>query len=266
MKKFLALFATAALLASATFAAEDPAKIVDKSVNVTPPEFSISNISFQFYDKNGKLERDLVVDQFGRNRADLIETVFSFIADADIKNTRLLQAEKKGKQDDKWIFLPSVGTARRVASAERQKSFVGSEFAYDDMSLRHADLDTHVMVNENVTKKVGASTYTCWQIESTPIKKADSGYSKRVQCIDKKTYLPVYVEYYDKKGALLKICGVEEIKMVQSVDGKSFPIRWKVRMDNKQNGRSTLVTLKKQVLNKPVPEKTFTQGWLVTGK
>ena len=54
--------------------------------------------------------------------------------------------------------------------------------------------------------------------------------------------------------------------MVQSVDGQSFPIRWKVRMDNKQNGRSTLVTLKKQVLNKPVPEKTFTQGWLVTGK
>ncbi|MBR5095871.1 MAG: outer membrane lipoprotein-sorting protein, partial [Treponema sp.] len=221
MKKFLALFATAALLASATFAAEDPAKIVDKSVSVTPPEFSISFISFQFYDKNGKLERDLLVDQYGRNRSDLIETVFSFIADADIKNTRLLQAEKKGKQDDKWIFLPSVGTARRVASAERQKSFVGSEFAYDDMSLRHADLDTHVMVNENVTKKVGSATYTCWQIESTPIKKADSGYSKRVQFIDKKTYLPVSVEYFDKKGALLKICSVEEIRTLQGVTGKN---------------------------------------------
>ena len=265
MKKILTVFAVAALLVSATFA-EDAASIVDKSVSITPPEFTTTNISFQFFDKNGKLERDLVVDQYGRNRADLVETVFAFIADADIKNTRLLQAEKKGKQDDKWIFLPSVGTARRVSSAERQKSFVGSEFAYDDMSLRAAELDNHTMINENVSKKVGPATYTCWQIESVPIKKADSGYSKRVQFIDKKTYLPVFVEYYDRKGALLKVCGIEEIRTGTGVTGKTYPIRWKVRMENKQNGRTTLVTLRKQTIDKPVPEKTFTRAWLVSGK
>ena len=265
MKKIFALLATCALFASVAFA-EDAASIVHKSVSITPPEFTISNISFQFFDKNGKLERDLIVDQFGRNRADLVETVFSFIADADIKNTRLLQAEKKGKQDDKWIFLPSVGTARRVSSAERQKSFVGSEFAYDDMSLRAAELDTHTMINENVSKKVGPATYTCWQIESVPIKKADSGYSKRVQFIDKKSYLPVFVEYYDRKGALLKVCGIEEIRTGTGVTGKTYPIRWKVRMENKQNGRTTLVTLRKQTIDKQVPDKTFTQGWLVSGK
>lgn len=265
MKKIFVLLAASLALASFAFA-EDAASIADKSVSITPPEFTISNISFQFFDKNGKLERDLVVDQYGRNRADLVETVFAFVADADIKNTRLLQAEKKGKQDDKWIFLPSVGTARRVSSAERQKSFVGSEFAYDDMSLRDAALDTHTMINENVSKKVGPSTYTCWQIESVPIKKADSGYSKRVQFIDKKTYLPVFVEYYDKKGALFKTCGIEEIRTGTGVTGKTYPIRWKVRMENKQNGRSTLVTLRKQTIDKQVPDKTFTQGWLVSGK
>lgn len=265
MKKIFALIAAGAIFAS-TAIAEDAASIVDKSVSITPPEFTMTNISFQFFDKNGKLERDLVVDQYGRNRADLVETVFAFVADADIKNTRLLQAEKKGKQDDKWIFLPSVGTARRVSSAERQKSFVGSEFAYDDMSLRPADLDTHTMINENVSKKVAATTYSCWQIESVPIKKADSGYSKRVQFIDKKTYLPVYVEYYDRKGALLKVCSIEEIRTGTGVTGKTYPIRSKVRMENKQNGRTTLVTLKKQTIDKPVPEKTFTQGWLVSGK
>ena len=265
MKKFLTLLVAAVALSAFSFA-EDAASIAAKSVSITPPEFSISNISFQFFDKNGKLERDLVVDQFGRNRADLIETVFSFTADADIKNTRLLQAEKKGKQDDKWIFLPSVGTARRVSSAERQKSFVGSEFAYDDMSLRDAAQDTHVMINENVSKKVGATTYTCWQIESTPVKKGDSGYSKRVQFIDKKTYLPVFVEYYDRAGKHLKDCLIEEIRTMQGVSGKSYPIRWKVRMNNLVNGRSTLVTLRKQTLDKQVADKTFTQGWLVSGK
>lgn len=265
MKKIFALVAACAIFASFAFA-EDPASIVNKSVTITPPEFTITKISFQFFDKSGKLERDLLVDQFGRNRADLVETVFAFIADADIKNTRLLQAEKKGKQDDKWIFLPSVGTARRVSSAERQKSFVGSEFAYDDMSLRPADLDTHTMINENVTKKAGPATYTCWQIESVPIKKGDSGYSKRVQFIDKKSYLPVYVEYYDRKGALLKICSIEEIRTGTGVTGKTYPIRWKVRMENKQNGRTTLVTLKNQTIDKQVPDKTFTQGWLVSGK
>ena len=252
MKKIFALLAACALFASVAVA-EDAASIVHKSVNITPPEFTMTNVSFQFYDKNGKLERDLVLDQYGRNRADLVETVFAFTADADIKNTRLLQAEKKGKQDDKWIFLPSVGTARRVSSAERQKSFVGSEFAYDDMSLRAAELDTHTMINE-------------WQIESVPIKKADSGYSKRVQFIDKKTYLPVFTEFYDRKGALLKTCAIEEIRTGTGVTGKTYPIRWKVRMENKQNGRTTLVTLRKQTIDKQVPDKTFTQGWLVSGK
>ncbi|MBQ3837739.1 MAG: outer membrane lipoprotein-sorting protein, partial [Treponema sp.] len=92
------------------------------------------------------------------------------------------------------------------------------------------------------------------------------GYSKRVQFIDKKTYLPVFVEYYDRKGALLKTCGIEEIRTGTGVTGKTYPIRWRVRMENKQNGRTTLVTLRKQTIDKQVPDKTFTQGWLVSGK
>ena len=66
MKKIFALIAACAIFAS-TAIAEDAASIVDKSVSINPPEFTITKISFQFFDKSGKLERDLLVDQYGRN-------------------------------------------------------------------------------------------------------------------------------------------------------------------------------------------------------
>lgn len=149
---------------------------------------------------------------------------------------------------------------------ERQKSFMGCDFAYDDMSLRDVSQDTFEMVNENVSKNVAGTTYSCWQIKATPVKKNDSGYSSRMQFIDKQTYLPVFVEYYDKSGKHLKDYTVEKIVTSKTAGGKTFYIRWINRMVNVQTGHSTLVTLKDQDLDVVQPERYFTQSWLNTGK
>lgn len=264
--KLFAAISAAVVFSAAAFA-ETGHDVMEKFLNLPVPNYSQTTIMMDRISKDGKVEDTRTIMQYGKNSDDLVTTIFDFRTPADVKDTRFLQSEKKGKMADKWIYLPSLRTTRRIAATERSKSFMGCDFSYDDMSLRDIEDDTHEMMNENVSKTVGKSTYQCWQVKSTPVKKNDGGYAYRISFIDKGTYLPVFCEYYDKQGEHLKDWAVEEIKKTPSADGKStYYIRWVNRMTNVQTGHSTLVYLAKQELDKVQPERLFTQNWLNTGK
>ena len=265
MKK-TACILLATFIAGSCIFAETATEIIAKSVSLDVPDFSETDMNLELFDKNGKLTESRNLKQYGKYTDELVSTVFNFLSPSTIKGTRFLQAEKKDKTDDKWIYLPSLRTVRRIAPAERQKSFVGLDFSYDDMTLRKVESDTHEMINENVTKKAGDTTYNCWQIKSTPVKKNDGGYSYRMQYIDKNTYLPVFTEYYDKEGKHLKDYTVRKIQIVTGASGKKYYIRWINHMVNVQTGHSSICTLLKQTLDEPIADKYFTQNWLYTGK
>jgi len=263
--KFLVL-AFASLLAGAAVFADEAYDIIKKSSTLPVPDFSETTLEMDLIEKDGTVSEHRVIQQFGRRNNGLVETIFAFKSPAAIKDTRILKAEKAGKDDDQWIYLPSLRTTRRIAMAERQKSFVGSDFTYDDMALRKVDDDDQAMMNENVSKTIGGTTYNCWQIKSTA-KQKKGEFSYRVQYIDKDTYLPVQIDYFDKKGEPLKTYTIE--KIVRTTDPRSknqLLIRWENRVVNAKTGHSTTVKLAKQSFEKEQPARLFTQGWLNTGK
>ena len=268
MEKFSKFFAMASLIAvsSVGLFADEAYDVMKKSLNIETPNYSQSEILVDMIDKNGNVESTTVIMQYGRDTNDLIATIFDFKSPANVKNTRYLQSEKRGKMGDKYIYLPSLRTTRRVAATERQKSFMGFDYAYDDMSLRDVDADTHEMLDANETRKVGNTTYNCWSIKSTPKKKNDGGYSYRITHVDKNSYIPVFIEFFDKKKAPLKTWACTELRQSTSTIGKKYWIRWDNMMTNLQTGHSTRVHLNKQVLDVEQPDRLFTQNWLNTGK
>jgi hypothetical protein len=266
MKKSVFMALAAVLVLSADVFADDALSIVKKSCDLTPPDYSQTVFEADLIDKNGNVTERRDIRQYGNRKNDIVSTVFDIRTPASVKDTRILQAEKKGKSDDKWIYLPSLKTTRRIAAAERQKSWVGTDFTYNDMTIRKAEDDTHEMLSENAKVKSNETEVACWQIKSVPLVNKNVEFAYRIVFYEKVSYLPVRIEYYDKKDTLFKTQCIEKFAKVQGETGKSYWIRQQVRTTNVETGHSTLVKIIKQVLDKEISDRYFTQNWLNTGK
>ena len=207
--------------------------------------------------KNGTVT-ERTIDQYskkdskGNNRAIIV-----FQDPASMKGTRFLTIENPGKDNDQWIYLPSLGKVRRIAASEGSGSFMGSDFSYDDISSadRDANLDNHRILREE--KYQGKD---CYVIESTP---KDSGYqySKMIEWIDKDNFVTYKVELYDKKGTQVKLLEIPELKEVQ---GRLAPMVTK--MTNLALGTSTSLNVSLLKYDDPIPEGVFTTNYLETGR
>ena len=145
-------------------------------------------------DRTTRKLRSQVMEQGGDGDRSRIE----FEAPADVKGTRMLTWTHKQGDDDQWLFLPAINRVKRISAGSKSGSFMGSEFAYEDLGSQELDKYKHKLVGEEVL--AGRKS---WKIERKPLD-ARSGYSKQVQWIDQQYMAPLKVEYFDRKGELLK--------------------------------------------------------------
>lgn len=261
-------FAAVAVFAISTLAfGQDKCKeIIDVFSDLDRvPDYNFSTLQIDTIEKNGKTER-MIVKQFGGGDNGLKNVAFDFQTPARVKGTRILQAEKKGKADDRWVFMPDLKQTRRIAMAERYKSFVGTELTYNDMTIRYYEEDTHEMLDEDEPIVVGGTSYSTWKMKATPVKAKEVEYAYRISWFDKKTYIPVKIEYYDKKNKLIKTYTCDRIDMVKGATGIEYPLRRQSTYKNETTGRRSIITVKEFEFDKIISNNYFTQNWLNTGK
>lgn len=263
-KLYVAMTMALVFSVAGAFADQQGTDIMQKALDLEKPKFSHSMVEMVLTEKNGTKEVR-AVEEYGRNHDDgnghkVTDAVMLFLSPANVKDTRFLQKENYGKDDDKWIYLPALKNTRRVNSSEGSKSFMGTDATYDDLSTRVIEEDDHQYQGEE-TKKVGANTFQCYKIKEVPYDKKSSQYSFRITWVDKETYVPVYTEMYDKNDKLVKTLEVPTIKNVQG-----YTITMATRLTNVQTGHSTTITIKKLELDKPIPDRVFTSNFLNTGK
>ncbi|MDH3282599.1 MAG: outer membrane lipoprotein-sorting protein, partial [Gammaproteobacteria bacterium] len=58
---------------------------------------------------------------------------------ADIKGTAFLSYTHATEPDDQWLYLPALKRVKRIASANKSGPFMGSEFAYEDISSQEVE-------------------------------------------------------------------------------------------------------------------------------
>ena len=266
------ILALAVAMVSTVAFAQDARSIVDAALNIKKPAYNHSIIEMDLINKAGNIEEHRIIDELGRHneKTDTSDVVMNFKVSNNKSNQgiKFLQMENKGKDDDKWIYMPSLKTTRRVNSSEGSKSFTGTDASYDDMSTRELDDDTHELLAEE-----NKNGYDCWKIKSTPTAAtvAKAQYQYRIQWIDKKTNVPVYAEMYDKKdGSLLKVLTVDSLENIQG-----YTITTSTTLKNVNSGHSTRIAAQKNpkspngyniILDKPIPDNVFTQNYLNTAK
>lgn len=117
----------------------------------------------------------------------------------DIEGTALLSHARILEPDNQWLYLPALKRVKRISSANKSGPFVGSEFAFEDFtSLELNKFDYRYFGEESCDE------YVCDVVERLPVYEK-SGYTRQVAYIDQTHYQVRRVEYYDRRGDLLKI-------------------------------------------------------------
>jgi len=158
---------------------------------------------------------------------------------------------------DQWIFLPSLGRVRRIASSESGGNFMGTDFSYDDISSMDRDisLDTHTLLREETL-----NGRLCYVIQSVPTDSAYQ-YSRTVTWIDKENYIIYKAEMYNRRNEAAKIMEMSDFRDVQ---GRLSPMQTKI--STVAAGTSTTIFMEIMRYDDPIPDSVFTTAYLETGR
>ncbi|NIR48643.1 outer membrane lipoprotein-sorting protein [candidate division KSB1 bacterium] len=161
------------------------------------------------------------------------KTMVIFDRPKDIKGTSLLTFSHKTGTDDQWLYLPALKRVKRISSNNKSGPFMGSEFAYEDISSQEVEKYTYRFVS---TERY--EDQECFVIERYPVDQK-SGYTRQVVWIDTSEYRVWKIDYYDRKDELLKTLTfhlyrrylnrhwrADEMYMVNHQTGKSTRLVW----------------------------------------
>ncbi len=180
----------------------------------------------------------------GTDDGDKSRSVFEW--PADVKGTKLLTFTHKKSDDDRWLYLPAVKRTKRIASSAKSGSFMGSEFAYEDLSGQEVEKFSYKLLEE--PQHNGRAVY---KLERVPVDK-ESGYARQIVLMDKEYLQPLRIDYFDRKNELLKVADFEGYKKI----GKFW--RWTaIRMDNKQTKKKSVLTWENRQLGLKLPGESF---------
>lgn len=167
----------------------------------------------------------------------------------DVKGTTFLSFTHATEPDDQWIFLPSLNRVKRISSGNKSGPFMGSEFAYEDLSSPEVEKYSYTYLrDETIDGKA------CFVTERKP-RYEHSGYSRLVEWTDAEMYQPRRIEYYDKKNTLLKTLTFKEYQALEERYWRAQTME----MVNHQTGKSTTLEWKNDQLNVGLDSRNFNQ-------
>lgn len=179
-----------------------------------------------------------------------------FDAPADVKGTAFLTFSHVTGLDDQWLYLPSLKRVKRISSKNKSGPFMGSEFAYEDISSDEVEKYTYLYLGDDACDGMD-----CFMIERRPVD-PDSGYTRQEVWLDKQEYRPQQVVYYDRKNARLKTLTFHEYR--QYLD--KFWRAQRMEMVNHQTGKSTTLIWDEYRFRTGLTDRDFDQNSLKRAK
>ena len=175
-----------------------------------------------------------------------------FDSPADIKGTVFLSYSHAITPDDQWLYMPALKRVKRISSANKSGPFMGSQFAYEDLASFEVDKYKYKYIKD--AKLNNIETFV---VENYP-QYGHSGYSRQVVWVDKARYIPLKIEYYDRKNVLLKTLVFNDYKPYLDNYWRAH----KQSMKNHQNGKTTLLTFSDYQFKKGLSNNSFSRNSL----
>ncbi len=216
---------------------------------------SQSTLKMILVSKSGKKSvRDMRIDAL-EVRGDGDKSLTVFDDPRDVKGTALLTFSHALEPDEQWLYLPALKRVKRIASSNKSGPFIGSEFAFEDLTSFEVEKYTYKYLRDEPCPTDKSTT--CFVVESYPVDK-NSGYSKQINWIDQDEYRTHFVEFYDRKNSLLKTMTATDYRLYK----KKYWRAHHTVMENKQSGKSTILEVEKIKFRTGLKDKDFNQNSL----
>ncbi|WP_200831837.1 outer membrane lipoprotein-sorting protein [Aquimarina sp. AU474] len=249
MKKLI--FATIALFGMTTLSAQSPEEKglqIAKAAEEADLGFGSSTVQLKMTlkNKNGQTSERFLETRTLELTEDGDKSLIVFNSPKDVKGTSTLTFTHKIGSDDQWLFLPSIKRVKRISSNNKSGPFVGSEFAYEDLSSQEVEKYTYKFLEEKGDLLI---------VEQDPVD-PKSGYTRRIVTYNKgKGYRIEKVEFYDRKNALLKTLSYSNYKQYKN----KFWRAGIFTMVNHQSNKETTLAFSDYNFKVNLTDEDFTQ-------
>ena len=210
---------------------------------------SVAELKMILKNKNGQTSERFMLSRTLELTEDGDKSMIVFNSPKDVKGTATLTYTHKEGSDDQWLFLPSIKRVKRISSNNKSGPFMGSEFAYEDLSSQEV---------EKYSYKFLEMSGDIALVEQDPTD-PKSGYTRRIVSYNTtKGYRIEKVDFYDRKNALLKTL---EYKGYQQYKNKHWRPATMI-MKNHQTNKETELSFDKYNFDINLTNQDFTQSAL----
>ena len=182
----------------------------------------------------------------------------------DIRGTGLLVWEHPAAEDERFLYLPSLGRVRRIAGSETQDSFAGSDFTYEDIGGREFDDYTYAFSGADGesaawTPPGGGPPRPAWRLESRR-RDAAVAFPRVVSLVLKDSFVVVHADIYNRRDERQKVYAVRRLEQIEGI--------WTVmdsEIANQLEKTRTQLVVEKADYNVGLKEADFTRRELERG-
>jgi len=230
-------------------------KIMEKVIAHPSPQTSISEVHLEIIRKKaGKTKRKnrafISYEKLYVNGDYKKKSLVKFLEPKSVKDTGLLSWTKFNGLSQQWFFLPILKTAKKIKSKEKSKSFMSTDFIYEDLESREILDDSFNIVGKEII-----NSHDCIIIASEPIK--ESSYWGKKIYVDTQIWKIRRVEYFSSDSKLEKTLHFKEIVKI----GKYwFPKTLEMR---RENGNYTIMNVKAFKPDTELDDQVFTESFLI---
>lgn len=244
-----------ALLAAPIRAAQPPltaAQIARAVEDRDTGKDSRSDFRMKLFDRRDRVrERALSLLMLRRRDGDRLLIRFTY--PNDIRGTGFLVWEHPDKDDERFLYLPSLGRVRRIAGSEAQDSFVGSDFSYEDIGGREFDEYSYALLGDGAWTAPDGAVRPAYRLESTR-KDKSAEFPRVVSLVLTDSFVVVQADVFNRRNEKQKTYSVKRLQQVQGI----WTIFESVMTNDLDKTRTELV-VEKVAYNTGLKEEAFSR-------
>ncbi|MBT3179475.1 MAG: outer membrane lipoprotein-sorting protein [Candidatus Marinimicrobia bacterium] len=230
-------------------------EIMERVKKVQKPTSSITEISLEIIRiKRGK--EKVKIREFTRFQKNYkigkfkSKSLVRFKKPLMVKGTGLLSWIYRSGKTDQWIFLPKLKTAKKIKAKERSKSFMGTDFIYEDFESRTLDSDSLSLIGIEYVDGQQSQVIMAWP-------KNSSAYFKRKIWVNTKNWQIIKIEFYSSESQIEKTLTVSKFVLE---NGYISPGKMLMA---KENGNKTIMKFSAFKPDVGLKDNIFSESFLV---
>ena len=249
------------------------------SANENPETMNVDDIIrnanhaalYQGNDSKGKIKM-VITDKQGRSRKRELNMLRKDVGDtdgdqkyfvyfqspADVRKMVFMVHKHAalGKEDDRWLYMPSLDLVKRIAGGDKRTSFAGSDFLYEDISGRNVAADVHELIQ---------TTDRYYVVKNTPKNPDDVEFGYYTAYLDKNTFLPIKMEYFRKDGRLYRVLKSTKIAKIEAEENGNrvfYETVIESTAEDLESGSKTVMTFSMVQYNVGIDHGIFSERYL----